>query len=365
MRRVIGVVVALVIAGAAAGVAVALTASASPSHHRPPGNHGRGRGHHQVAQQPKRWTPPNPGQQTTTVSYGPYTVPASTVAMDAMPKDEIDMTGMGMLENHIAFNVAKPCTNCYLTSMTPNLVYPDGRTANVDSGAWLHHTVLFDRGPGKVDATCPPTSSGLGHFLGRLGDRFFASGNERTEFAVPSSYGYYVGPTDRFNQIVDLMNENMTPLTVTIQIKYTWVPASPQMHPVRPIWLDENECGNSEITVPAGHSSTPWSWTSNVSGKVLAIGGHIHDYGINIYAQDDTTHKQICNSVALYGTTPEYIDMMGMKHISQMTGCLAPNVHRPIATIRAGDTISIHAQYNPPEKDAGVMGIMVAYVAES
>ena len=47
--------------------------------------------------------------------------------------------------------------------------------------------VLFNQGWGRTDATCGSS------FLGFLGQRFFASGDERTPIIAPAAYGYFVG----------------------------------------------------------------------------------------------------------------------------------------------------------------------------
>ncbi len=53
--------------------------------------------------------------------------------------------------------------------MQAGLEYEDGSYANADTGMWLHHVVLFNSE--KKDTLCPEN----------LPERFFASGNERTE----------------------------------------------------------------------------------------------------------------------------------------------------------------------------------------
>lgn len=87
---------------------------------------------------------------------GPHTVPGQRES-DGM----MDISGI----------MPSPCTDCLITLIEAGLEYSDGTTANVDSGLWLHHTVLFNMN-GK-DIACP-------HFP----ERIFASGNERTTLDV-------------------------------------------------------------------------------------------------------------------------------------------------------------------------------------
>jgi hypothetical protein len=60
-----------------------------------------------------------------------------------------------------------------------------------------------------------------------------------------------------------------------------------------------------------------------------------------------------------YGQTPDYIDMMGMAHLSSMTRCIA----NPVATVTSGQDVRIHSIYDSPTVQDDVMGIMIAYIA--
>ena len=104
---------------------------------------------------------------TKTIDYGPYTIPAGN-------GDPHDHENMGHLENKIVTNVAKPCTGCTIIGVTPDLVYTDGTRATVSNGPMLHHAMFAAQSSGKSDVTCPGKGPGL------LGERFFASGDERT-----------------------------------------------------------------------------------------------------------------------------------------------------------------------------------------
>src|SRR3990172_4567723 len=85
--------------------------------------------------------------QTVTVRWGPLTVPGGG-HHDANP---------GSTNNLLVPGVQKPCTDCYLTGIVPNLVLSDGTTANFDSDAMLHHMVIFN--PQHQDPTCEDRKS--------------------------------------------------------------------------------------------------------------------------------------------------------------------------------------------------------------
>jgi hypothetical protein len=257
-----------------------------------------------------------------------------------------------MVENDFDANVSKPCGNCWITGMVPDLEYSDGTNANVDSGVMLHHFVLFNQD--RTDATCGGTA------LGQAGERFFASGNERTPMRLPPGYGYHVAAADRFNFLADLMNMDEVQKTVYITVTYTY--ATTPKTAARPVWLDINNCGNSLFSIPAGWSTTHWDWKVTVPGDVVAMAGHIHTegHGVRIVARVVQTHETICTSTATYGGTPEYYDMMDMPYISSMSRCRAD----PLVTLTKGQTVRINAVYHSPEARDDVMGIMIAYIHE-
>jgi hypothetical protein len=314
--------------------------------------------------------PSQPGARNTVVSYGPFTVPAARGTAHGQE---------GMIKNAFRFGVQKPCTNCYITGMRADLKYPDGRTANIDTGLWLHHMVLFQSG--KTDASCPATGVGL------LGQRFFASGNERTRVRSQAGYGYQVGgAANTWILIYDLMNSNPQTATVKIDMSFDWVPQTTAgMKPVTPVWLDVNQCLTSEVPAQTGSYSYRYTWPASFAGKLLGVGGHVHDGGTHLTVTNagpatSPRNDLMCNSVANYGG-PGYDEpmdhggddhddtMAGMQHISSMTQCVAPDGNQPVGTVSPGDRVQIAAYYNtglhPQHGSHPVMGIAVAYFATS
>ena len=289
---------------------------------------------------------------TTTIEYGPYTIPAGS-------GDPHDHDTMGQIENKIVNNVSKPCTSCTLVGVTPDLVYTNGSKANLDTGPMLHHAMFAASGGGKSDATCAGKGPGL------LGERFFASGNERTAVDLTSlSYGYKIGSSETWNMVIDLMNWETTSKTVKVKMTYKYATGSDHTsrEGVRPVWLDLDQCSlDSEVSVPIGESDSHYDWKASFAGKLIAAAGHIHDHGVNVELTNESTGGTLlCNSVAGYGgagyETPD-----GRKHISSMSVCTG----NPISTISKNQTLRLHAIYNVPEGHHEIddaMGIMIAYI---
>lgn len=119
-----------------------------------------------------------PNSKTVKLRYGPYTVPSMS------KKNGLD--DEGSLWNFPDKDVPKPCESCIILAMEAGLEYPDGRVANINDNSWLHHMVLFNIGPGRVDTTCATSPKSLPHILigstPQRSERIFASGNERIPF---------------------------------------------------------------------------------------------------------------------------------------------------------------------------------------
>lgn len=265
-----------------------------------------------------------------TVTYGPFSVEPSMGH------------GHGGLNTSLA-NIEKPCEDCSVVAMSADLREADGSRANFDNQSMLHHVVLFNQD--AEDATCPGWP-----------ERFFASGNERTPFLLPRGFGYDIAAGDRWRLITHLMNMGDQTKDLFIQVRFAYVEDTSELRGVKPFWIDINNCGNSQYETPAGdHTEVrDFTVTPEMAGRVVAIGGHLHDHGTHISATDATSGRMLCDAAAGYDNDPSY-----MGHIDTVGGCLG----RSIGRIRAGDTLRLASSYSAPETLSDVMGIMIGYVA--
>ena len=275
---------------------------------------------------------------------------------------------------------AAVCSDCYITQIVPDLVYQndpdhaDGTTANFNNnnsldGAWLHHTVLLN--------SC------------NLSQRIFASGNERTTWTAPAGYGYH-----QYNcangWYINYHIHNNSSFTRHVAVKLTITYRTGEtLTPVTPFWWDMGLIQNaSEYTVDdggysdshtgPGQSGSPHyindDSTSTVQGKIISIGGHVHDYGISVSAYNNRLGDYICTSVAGYNTGSRYLQSGGpgtpghpvgataiplplnqnyhepnsppddRYHIQTMSTCSTLTTAQSIICV--GDVIRLHTQYN-------------------
>jgi hypothetical protein len=327
---------------------------------------------------------------TTTVRWGPFNVPANGSTENLIAKPGGCSWLVGFFTGCVNMNIEKPCEDCYITKIIPNLVLAGTDTpVNFNTMGMLHHVVNVNWS--RPDVTCRP--SWFGDTINLLGaveggnERFFAAGNERTVMEVPEGYGYYVGAGDEWGLIIDVMN--MMDMDRAYEFEYTfeWVSAADA---VTPVWLDIDQCEDSEVDTPAGYSDIHYTWRSTLNGTIVAIGGHVHDQGIGMTVRNATSGQMICDSRAGYaaggvgepaGPGPgdamhpadwdtitaapnPYLDLADFEgHIAAMRVC-QPDVRIRNPWWRRGDRIEMHTQYNHDEATSGDMGIMIAFVDE-
>jgi hypothetical protein len=277
--------------------------------------------------------PAHAATYTKVVRYGPFTIPAAASHDDP-----------GHLNNRLLFAVRRPCLDCYITSFTPDLVYSDGSRATMENGPMLHHAVMTSQF--RRDATCG------NEWLGLAGERFFASGDERTAISLPNGHGYRVRWYDSWNLLVDLMNHAQESKTVYLEVAFTYRPSWESVKQVRPVWLDIDQCGDSEYPIGEGYSDEHWDWNVNVPGNVVAMIGHVHGHGLAVEATNESRGgTSVCRSVA----EPDPAD--GHRILSMST-C----VGTPLATLDRGEVVRLHSEYDSPHAADDVMGIMLAYI---
>jgi hypothetical protein len=276
---------------------------------------------------------PAASAEERTVLYGPFTLGAGT------------MTDPYQTGNNLRLAVQRPCSDCFITKFTPDLVdAATGESVNMKQGPMLHHAVWTSQW--RQDATCG------NDWLGLAGQRFFASGNERSVASYPDGYGYRVRWYDSWNMLVDLMNHSETERSVYVKLTVETRPSSAAVKPVRPVWLDIDQCGDSEYSIPAGYSDTHSDWNVNVPGRVVAAIGHVHGHGIAVEATRG--RMSICRSTA----TLDPIDVHSVLSMSTCTG-------DPLAVLKSGQNVRLHSEYNSTHPADDVMGIMLLYIRPS
>ncbi|MBV9212045.1 MAG: hypothetical protein JOZ25_00155, partial [Actinobacteria bacterium] len=269
--------------------------------------------------------------------------------------------------------IEKPAYDGYVTRFKPNLVRADGTVPPVDI-IHLHHGVFLNMS--RRDATTNDLP----------GERFFATGEEKTIFRMPPGYGYFVRGSDVW--ALNYMVHNQTPIADDVWITYDvdYVPASSRlgkrMKAVHPVWMDV-ENGKSypvfdvhhgaggrkgrwtfpdDASKPYGNGPPKNVWTAPRDGTLIATAGHLHPGGLwdDMYLERGNGRGR--NSVHIFRSKANYYDPHGpISWDLSMTGT-RPSWRVPV---RKGQRLRVTTTYDTKRASwYESMGIMVAYMAD-
>jgi hypothetical protein len=126
--------------------------------------------------------------------------------------------------------------------------------------------ILFNVGPGREDLTCSHRDVSLPHAVAgatpRNSERIFASGNERTEAILPNmgvmDAGYKLKSSDKFNLVLEFMNENPEDKLIYLTMTYDFLDGHPFKDNISIQWYDVRQCGTSEVNPPKGKGRLPF-----------------------------------------------------------------------------------------------------------
>ena len=127
-------------------------------------------------------------------------------------------------------------------------------------------------------------------------ERTFGIGTETQDVTLPKTIGVPMKPGIRMGFYLSWANETGKDLEgVQLKLRMTYSPANLNPRPVAalPLYMDVNLTvgrGNG-FTIPSGRSEKAWEFTPPVSGRLLGVGGHLHDYGVGVRLEDVESGK--------------------------------------------------------------------------
>jgi hypothetical protein len=129
-------------------------------------------------------------------------------------------------------------------------------------------------------------------------ERLMGAGTETGDLSVPKTIGVPMKPGMKLGMYVAWHNDTGQDLeAVQLKIVMLWTPKNQNPPPVNslPIYMDVNLTvgGSNTFDVPPGVSEKAHEFTLPVSGRILGIGGHLHDYGVRVRLEDAETGKVI------------------------------------------------------------------------
>ena len=184
----------------------------------------------------------------------------------------------------------------YLHGFTTEMIDAAGRTI---PSVLLHH----------VNIIAPQRRELFSQIMQRVG----AAGSETGPVLIPKLLGYPVNAGDSLLFTAMFHNptaESYHNARLRIRMRYT---PSKSKHPivaVQPFYLDVMPpAGVHAYDLPPGRSEKSWEGRPAVAGRILALGGHLHKYGVALRLEDVTEGK------VLFESTPdldEHGNVVGM-----------------------------------------------------
>jgi hypothetical protein len=214
-------------------------------------------------------------RRTLSIQHGPMDIPA----------------GLGYTGEVVTFTVEAPIpVDGWLRSFEIELT--DARGEPIQESL-LHHAGLF--APDRRDLFTPAM------------ERIVAFGQETEAIRLPGQLGYRVRPGDSLLLLGALYNSSSIPydsLYLSVNMSYATSRrevrhrASNRLPPLRrdvrprdvlPLYLDVMPPGKRIYDVPPGRSRRSMEWSPAVNGRILGLGGHLHQYGEAVVLEDVTT----------------------------------------------------------------------------
>jgi hypothetical protein len=134
-------------------------------------------------------------------------------------------------------------------------------------------------------------------------ERLMGTGAETEAASVPKTIGVPMKPGMNLGMYIAWHNDTGKDLQgVNLKLTMLWTPKNQNPPPVNalPIYMDVNLTvgGTNTFDVPPGKSTKAYEFTLPVGGRLLAVGGHMHDYGSGVRLEDAGTGKVLTQVVA-------------------------------------------------------------------
>lgn len=125
--------------------------------------------------------------------------------------------------------------------------------------------------------------------------RLVAVGSETPDIFLPESHQILMAPGDSIGWYIMWHNETgraIEDVYVELALPYGG-PPTPDRTPLTSLYLDTNLTVGEETSfdVPPGHFEKTYEFEVPTGGTILAAGGHVHDYGVEVRLEDAETDR--------------------------------------------------------------------------
>jgi hypothetical protein len=224
-----------------------------------------------------------------TITAGPYDLP------NMPPMDDHTMMDLGMSHDTPVQHFAWPLDG-WFRGFRVDVVDAKGQPLPRHV---IHHLIMVNFGRRQL--------------LYPAAERLMGAGTETDdEVSVPKTIGVPMTPGMKLGMYVAWHNDTGKELEgVFLKVTMLWTPKNQNPRPVNslPIYMDVNLTvgGSNTFDVPPGKSSKAYEFSLPVGGRLLGVGGHMHDYGVDVRLEDVETGKVITRIVATRDTNGKLI----------------------------------------------------------
>jgi hypothetical protein len=188
-------------------------------------------------------------------------------------------------------------------------------------------------------------------------ERLMGTGTETGEVMVPKTIGVPMKPGMQLGMYIAWHNDTGQDLEgVRLKLVMLWTPKNQNPAPVNalPVYMDVNLTvgGTNTFDVPPGKSSKAYAFTLPVGGRLLGVGGHMHDYGSRVRLEDAETGKVLTQVVAQRAADGKLV-----KVSRKLFGVSGKGLH-----LKANHRYRVIGDYDNPTGEVRVKGAMASMV---
>jgi hypothetical protein len=129
-------------------------------------------------------------------------------------------------------------------------------------------------------------------------ERIFGAGAETDDVSLPKTVGVPVAAGMPLGLYLGWHNETGKSLdAVYLTLSIAWTPTTQSPRPISalPIYMDVNlqVAESNTFDVPPGRSTKAYEFALPVGGRLLGVGGHLHDYGVAVRLEEASTGRVV------------------------------------------------------------------------
>lgn len=193
--------------------------------------------------------------------------------------------------------------------------------------------------------------------LYQAAERLMGAGTETEDASIPKTIGVPLEAGTDLGIYVAWHNDvgrDLEGVTLRVVMEYLPTNQNPRPLSVMPLYMDVNlhVGGTNTFDVPPGRSEKAYEFTMPISGRLLGVGGHLHDYGVGVRLEDAETGKELID------VTSTRDDKGRVAKVSRSL----PGVRGRGVKLEAGHTYRVVGVYDNPKDETIVNGAMAHIV---